>query len=195
MPGDVLVNSLTALPLHSLIGAPLTAAIEAQAAAAMSSVTFIKSVGFDEKTGAAVNVAFKYNRKKADGTPEEVTLEVPLLTIVNVPFIRIQDMTIDFEFKIHQVETKDTSTDTSLNVTAEASAKFAWLKAKTELKATYSRKDNEKSSLDRSATLNIHIRAAQDEMPAGLAEVLDILKNAIAPGGGQPHRAGGRLPG
>ncbi len=88
-------NQLGALPFGSLIGGPLNAAIEAQAQAALSSVDFIQKVGLTED-GAVQNVKFKY----VDSTSKDVTLEVPLLTIVPVPFIRIDDMTIDFKANI-----------------------------------------------------------------------------------------------
>jgi hypothetical protein len=178
MPGDIVSSSLSALPIGELIAAPLTAAIQAQASAAMSSVEFIRSVGFgdDNKT---IMVDFIYSKIKPDGTAGTATLSVPLLTIVNVPFIRILDMTIDFDFKIHQVETRDLSSTKNASLSTSAGGKFFGIGAKTELKGSYSRKEDVKSSLERTATLKITVRAAQDEMPAGLHEVLDMLKEAI----------------
>jgi hypothetical protein len=175
---DVIASSLTALPIHSLISAPLTACIEAQAAAAMSSVEFIREVGFDDNNDA-VSIQFKYQKTRDDGTPGNATLTVPLLSVVNVPFIRIQDLTIDFEFKVHQAIARDISTTKNANLNISGSAKYLFFKAKTDLKVSYSKKEDLKSSLDKSATFRVQVKAAQDEMPAGLAEVLDLLKETI----------------
>lgn len=176
---DVISSSLSALPIHYLISAPLTAAIDAQALAAMSSVDFIREVGFDDNDDV-VNVTFKYSKTKEDGTIGAATLTTPLLTILNVPFIRIQDMTIDFEFKVHQVVSKDISRNKNVSLSTSAGGKFLSLfSAKTSLKCSFSKKEDIKSSLDKSAVFKIHVRAAQDEMPAGLAETLDLLKESM----------------
>jgi hypothetical protein len=134
-------------------------------------------VGFDDNNNV-VTVEFKYAKTKPDGTAGIASLTVPLLTIVNVPFIRVQDMTIDFEFKIHQVESKDVSKTKNASLNTSAGAQIGGFGAKTELKASISKKEDIKSNLEKSATLKIQVRAAQDEMPAGLQEVLDMLKAA-----------------
>jgi hypothetical protein len=73
------------------------------------------------------------------------------------------------------------STQKNAKLGVSASAKYGFLSGKMDLKVSYSKKEDVKSNLDRSATFKIHVRAAQDEMPGGLAEVLDILKEAIKP--------------
>ena len=68
---------LGTLPFGSLIGGPMIAAVEAQAEAAMSSVQFIKSVGFTEDGKTVRTVVFNYKKN----TGEQASLEVPLLTV------------------------------------------------------------------------------------------------------------------
>ncbi len=126
---DVIVNSLTALPFDQIVGAPLLAAIEAQGQAALATVDFINTVGFDPASGSSTPpepanarvISFKYKRTNpaTPETPEEVTLEVPLLTIVPIPHLRIADMTIDFELKVHQL----------VQTEREASKNFSWKRA------------------------------------------------------------------
>jgi len=175
---DQVSSSLAALPIDDLIGAPLTAAIQAQATAAMSSVQFLREVGFDQSNNV-LTVTFLYSKSKPDGSPGTATLTVPLLSILNVPFIRIQDMTIDFDFTIHQIESKDLSTTKNGQLATSGGGQVWGVGVKTSLKASYSRKEDVKSSIERTATLKIHVKAAQDEMPAGLKEVLDMLKSSI----------------
>ena len=46
MPAGYAVETISSLPFGTLIGAPLTAAVEAQAQAAKSTIDFIQEVGF-----------------------------------------------------------------------------------------------------------------------------------------------------
>ncbi len=68
---------------------PLTAVINAQAQAALSTVAFINAVGFDENR-KPINVAFSYNVTNiTTGQVYENSITVPFLTIVPIPFIRV----------------------------------------------------------------------------------------------------------
>lgn len=173
-----------ALPMEQIIGGPMQAFIKAQALAASTTADFIQSVGLsDDGSGGkkATTVAFSFDRSKAaeDGTDtvktETVVLSVPLLTIVPVPYIRIQEATIDFEAKVSSSTLNQT--DTSLGIDASASGGFWGVKF--SVKASYSRQSKYKDQVNRSSTLTVHVKAVQDEMPAGLAKVLEILQTAV----------------
>ena len=72
-----------------MFAGPLTAVIDAQAQAAISTVEFINAVGFDENRNA-INVQFSYNVTNiTTGEQYENTISVPFLTIVPIPFIRV----------------------------------------------------------------------------------------------------------
>ena len=69
---------------------PLTAVINAQSAAAITTVSFINSVGFDENRNA-IMVNFYYNvTNTTTGELQQNGLSVPFLTIVPVPYIRVR---------------------------------------------------------------------------------------------------------
>ena len=141
-------RTLRSLPFGRIISGPMVAAIQAQALAAQSTVNFIKEVGFkrtDSSTAAGEtadasgnmgdvrDVTFRYKRKTSDGSngsgtapgagEEVVELTVPLLTIVPIPYIRIEEMTIQFtaniteqqEYKNSSASTSSVSSDTSIN--------------------------------------------------------------------------------
>ena len=181
-------SELQAIPFGSLIGGPLDAAIEAQGRAAMSSVNFIRSVGFNE-SGQVNTVKFKAKRGDV-----ETEIEVPLLTIVPIPFIRIDEMTIDFKANISSTsETADTSKATKeAGVKAEVGGSYLFVKA--SLSASYSsKKDSESTKKSRysvETTMDVHVHAVQDELPAGLAKMLNILTDTIK----APVESGGALP-
>jgi len=170
-------ETLAAIPFGSLIGGPLTAAIEAQGAAAMSSVKFIKAVGFKEN-GDVNNISF--TAKKGD---QSVEITVPLLTIVPIPFIRIDDMTINFKTNITQSEEAKDETSSSFAASAslEASARYLFFSAK--LTGSISNKKDSSSTKDSKYsvehTMDVTVHAVQDDMPAGLARMLSILTKSI----------------
>ncbi len=173
---------LSALPLESLIGKPLEAAVRAQAYAAMTTARFVQEVGLDPDTGEVKSITFKFRRKVLDPdtgnvTEEDTTVEAPILTILPVPFIRIKDMTIHFRFII-----KTTDVDTQQHdFSSKLSARAGWGWGSVKLTASYGYKRETRSEVDRSAELEITVNAVQDEMPEGLRTILSILKEAMAP--------------
>lgn len=269
-------KELSSIDFKSMIGGPLTAVIEAQAQAAMSSINFIKSVGFkptDPKTkepGDPIYVTFKYPKelspykpkttsilsviinnggtgygvapaittanggatftavlgkgsitavqvtsqgdgKYTDAPPLTITpaggdpgkgldlkvmlvqaysdqqaaviedqkLEVPILTMLPIPFIRIQETTIDFNAKINSVETRDTSEDFKVAGTLEAAVNYWCVSAKISVSASYQKTTTEGSKVDKTYSLAIHVRAVQEEMPAGMEKILSIIEGQM----------------
>jgi hypothetical protein len=120
----------------------------------------------------------------AAGTPPTKTtkhyivpsrLTVPLLAIVPIPYIRISDMTIDFEFQIKDVETSESTSEKNISVNAKAGGWFY----KVNIKGSYSNKTVNKRETDRRTTLKITVNAVQDQIPEGLGRVLDILHDSM----------------
>jgi hypothetical protein len=193
------VEELRQIPFSSLIGAPMRAAIEAQALAAQSTIEFIQKVGFktsggiepedllfadptaDADAGTLRNVTFTYSKKDETDALHDFRLTVPLLAITPVPYLRIDEMTIDFSAKL--TDAVERKTESSFNLSATVSGKYSsfWSPIKLEFRtsSTYNTKTATAASSKREYRLDIHVRAVQDEMPAGLSKVLDILEDAI----------------
>jgi hypothetical protein len=194
------VEELRQIPFGQLIGGPMRAAIEAQALAAQSTIEFIQKVGFknpsggveptdmlfadttaDADAGELRNVTFTYSKKDETDTVEDFRLTVPLLSIAPVPYLRIDEMTIDFSAKL--TDAIERKTEAAFALTTSVSGKYSsfWSPIKLEFRAssTYNTKSSEASASKREYRLDIHVRAVQDEMPAGLSKVLDILEDAI----------------
>ncbi|HIE11815.1 MAG TPA: DUF2589 domain-containing protein [Desulfotomaculum sp.] len=102
-------------------------------------------------------------------------LTVPLLAIVPIPYIRINDMTIDFEFQIKDVETRESTTEKKVSMKAKAGGWFY----KVSIKGSYSNRTVNKRETDRRTTLKITVNAVQDQMPEGLGRILDTLNEAM----------------
>src|SRR5919202_3587133 len=186
-------GQLAALPFGNIIGGPLVAAVEAQAKAARSTVDFIQSVAYvplpensdgttaQNPTRQLQRVDFVY--KNGD---KDVTLSVPLLVIVPIPYIRIDDMTIQFKANIsaETASQNTTKAETTTNVNTNVTGKYGWGPAKVEasFSAAYSaKKDSTSAANSRYAveyTMDIYIHAVQDDIPAGMQKVLNILNES-----------------
>lgn len=185
-PSQVATSALESIPFESIIGAPLDACIKAQAQAAQTSANFIKNVGMQDKNGdgvqEAINVSFTFiqNGKMA-------RLNIPLLTIVPIPYIAIQNIDIAFKANINaSASTSDeTSSNNEFSTEASGSGRFGWglLGVNLNMKAAVSSKRDSRATQDSKYSveynMDIGIHAGQDSMPAGLAKVLEVLNNCI----------------
>lgn len=293
-------QELSSIDFQSMIGGPLNAIVDAQAQAALSTVDFIKAVGFtpdseDETTGeitpgTPVYVSFKYPKmvepyqpavngkivsiSVSDGgagftagaavtiagsgtgatatavvngsgvvtdinvtssgsgydnsTPvsvaggtspidaevvtedddavpavfDEMQLEVPILTMLPIPFIRVEEGEIDFHAKITSMEfarvgtnfkgstsfgyNSSTSGSTSVgtggitSLFAKASANLKYSSSVNfKVNASYQRTSRQGSKVDKTYQLGVKVKISQDEIPAGMEKLLGILEDAI----------------
>ncbi|NMR33709.1 DUF2589 domain-containing protein [Chryseobacterium aquaticum] len=193
-----LVQELNSLDFSVYIGGPLQAAVKAQHDASISQVNFIKEVGFIPSTttgtgSSAVTTPSQlryvdFNYQKSIPNPDypatsgslplketTVNLKVPFLTMLTIPAIRIDEVTIDFNAKLNSVETQNISSE--FQGSASLSAKF-W-KIKLNASASYKKTTSSTSTTEKTYTLGVHVRAVNDELPAGLSRVLDMLEDSI----------------
>lgn len=269
-------QELASIDFASMLGGPLKAVVDAQSQAALSSVNFIKAVGFEPATvdgdgnpvpGKPIYVSFKYPKEIAPFQPatdvvdhitvanggsaytteptvtltggggtgatavatisegvvtavtvtaggtgytspptvafsggggtgatataavhhsnavpaqiQEMKLEVPILTMLPIPFIRIEETTIDFHAKLNSVEFS--KTDTALGIKADLTVNQGWPggSAKLNISVSYQTKTQQGVTVDRTYSMDVHIKAVQDELPAGLDRILGILEKAM----------------
>lgn len=112
---------------------------------------------------------------------EEVEIEVPVLAIVKIPALSVTSVDITFDMEVKSSESSKSSVDASASM--EAKAKFGWgpVGGSVSIKGSVaSHKENTRSS-DNSAKYHVEVHAKDDGMPEGLARVLDILAQAVAP--------------
>ncbi|NPV68388.1 MAG: DUF2589 domain-containing protein [Anaerolineae bacterium] len=191
------VTELRQIPFGYLIGAPLKAAVEAQALAARTTVEFIEKVGFKEQdsdigsifndltqdanTGEIRNITFTYKKLDEDGVVKTVELTVPILSIVPIPFIRLDDITIDFTAKLTDTIASTTKSDFKFSTDAKGKFKAWWSPVSMEFRTSVSYQNTRESASKyvREYTMNVKVHAVQDSLPAGLERVLDILEQSI----------------
>lgn len=168
------------LPMESLIGGPLSAAITSNRNLAQSTADFINSVGFNAD-GTTRMVDFSFERPGLDGngnrTIEVVKIKTPMLAVVPIPNLQIDvvDITFDMEVK------NSTSSKESLDMSAQMSAKGKIFGFEVSISGSIaSHKENTRSS-DQSAKYHVNVHATNHGIPEGMARVLDIMSTAAAP--------------
>lgn len=180
-------QELQSIPFRHLIGAPLTAVIQAQAQAAQTSIEFIERVGFTPdpndptKLGETRKVTFDYDRLKEDGTEVKMSVTVPVLSIVPIPYIRVESCEINFTAKITDMDTTDVKTSTSVGAELKASYS-SWLSpVRVEFRASFSyqRNTSSTSKFEKEYQMQVHVHAVQDDMPAGLSKILQLMERSI----------------
>jgi len=290
-------QELSSIDFSAVIGGPLTAVVDAQAKAALSTIDFIKSVGFspdveDEATGEItpgepIYVTFKFPKmvqpyqpgvqgKVTDISPsnagsgyaagdtltvipnsgaaisltitgidsnngsiqsvawdtsisgydnesalsatggsgsgaefditttdddpvpavfQEMKLEVPILTMVPIPFVRVEEGEIDFHAKITSMEYKRVGADFKAGVSKVininnqnqnatlASTSFNYNKntVNVNLKTNFSYQRSMKGGhkIDKTYHLGVVVKFGQEETPEGMERLLGILEDAI----------------
>ena len=170
-----IANQFTGLPIENLIAAPLLAAAEGQKSLASTTAAFITEVGMDDK-GNTKSVTFNYD----DGS-EKVVLDVPLLSIINVPSLCVDSVDVEFNMEVSTQSSTKSSTDSS--ATVNASAGFGCWKASFEGKVSHHNESNRSS--DTSAKYTISVKGKQ-EKPEGLMKVMDMLNASIGKNKGTP---------
>jgi len=172
---------LSVIPFEDVIGGPLVAAIQAQAQAASTTVDFIQDVAFttnEEGQVEPINVTFTYEN---NGTQSSIT--VPILSIIPIPYLRIDEVNLDFKAML---KGKEKSSESSLDIDNKTKAKGSmkgWVPVK-KFDASFStqtdiEKAKESGKVEAEYNRNVSVRASHNEMPAGMAKVLGILNNSI----------------
>jgi len=175
-----IASEFSGLPMNELIGAPLSAAADASIRLADSTAGFINKVGFD-KDGKVRTAQFGYIKKSAneDGTSreEELKIDIPMLSIVPIPNLQVDEVNILFDMEVKTSEKKQESMD--MEAKAKASIGFGFFKA--EVSGSVSSHSSNTRSSDNSAKYHVDVKAANHGTPEGLARVLDMLAANVSP--------------
>ncbi len=191
---DIALDSLSSLPFGDIIGGPLVAAIEAQELAAYTTVNYIQEVAFNEDENGnkeVINVDFSYQKGE-----ETFNLIVPLLTLVPIPYIEIDEMTIQFTANIDASAEQSSSTISTTEATSETNVKYSsfWSPVKAKFNANFSTKKQSKAAQNSKYsveyTVDVFAHATGTDMPSGTQKVLQILTDSISSASASPVAGG-----
>jgi hypothetical protein len=183
--------------MNQLIGGPLTAAAESSMFLAKTTADFINQVGFDSEQKVR-NVLFKFLRTEPDPdgnmTSQEMSVDIPLLAIVPIPNLQIDEVRITFDM---EVKTSDSNNNTT-TANANASVRHGWAFGRVSVSGSVATNNENKRSTDNSAKYHVSVEATNHGIPEGLSRVLDMIAANVAPNiiGSTPvDRAGNQLTG
>jgi hypothetical protein len=177
-PSTNLTSELNNIDFRKMIGGPLQAAVDAQVASSLATVNFINNVGFEtaeDGKKTLVMVDFSHTRKDVDAEGNEVNkdiaIRVPLLAMLPIPSLRIEHVIIDFKVKLNSVESSKVSD--KLGVSVSAGGGFGPVNFK--VSASYERQTSTGVEVKKEYALTVNVKAVQDEIPAGLEKILNML--------------------
>lgn len=183
------------LPMESLIGAPLDAACAANVKLAKATAEFIETVGFvqgegDKKDSSTIRVAkFAFDKPiittdkdgKQTFSKERIDIEVPLLSVVQIPSLKVDTVDITFDMEVKTSEKSSETSDKSGEISGGAKIGWGPFSAHVDFKGSVSTHKENTRSTDKSAKYHVEVKAIDKGMPEGLARVLDIMNQAAAP--------------
>ncbi|OAJ93213.1 DUF2589 domain-containing protein [Vibrio bivalvicida] len=189
-----IADQFRGLPMEDLIGAPLTAACNAQEMLASTTINFIERVCFRDANLDNGNVkgeghtpkyeirTIPFSFKQLEGEDEKYyTVEVPIMSIINIPSLQVTDVDINFTMEVKS-SAVDTSSD-SQHAEMESETKIGIPGLSQSIKMSGSISSSKESSRksDNSAKYDVNVVAKQLPPPEGLSRVLDMLDQCIMP--------------
>ena len=98
--------------------------------------------------------------------------------MVPIPFIKIENADIEFNAKINSVSNQESSSVTDTKVNSGVSHGF-WTRASINASVSNQSKHSNSEEVKKDYSLNIKVHAVQDDMPAGVSRILDMLEDSI----------------
>jgi hypothetical protein len=194
-----MAQQFSGLPMKSLIGAPLNAAAEANAMMGKAQTQYLLSTCFHEPAteGAPrspIMITMEITRSvvKADGTagtPVKTQMNLPILTILPLNSLAVDDVSVDFEMEVKSSFSNDKETSQESEVVAEAGfeAKIGYgcfsAEVHGSVKSTTKSASSDKSHYEKSnsAKYTVHVHAGQLPLPQGVTTIIDAYSKAIEP--------------
>jgi len=137
----------------------------------------------DPPTATPANVKAKAEWRPAKNAVAAVyatmKIEVPILTILPIPFIRVQEATIEFNAKINAMETSSESSDLAIAGSLEVKQRWPSGSAKLNVSCSYQKKTASGSAVERTYSMQVKVTCLQDEMPPGMEKLLSLLEGAM----------------
>ncbi|RMH33076.1 MAG: DUF2589 domain-containing protein [Nitrospirae bacterium] len=173
------------LPLHDLLSAPLSAAIEAQVQTSLGLVSLIQDLGFDTSNQQqdVRTVEFRYARDglDAEGRPAkiETCLRIPLLAMIALPNLEIGSITVNVLAKTQTGKASEQSPLLKLPNTLKD--RYPFLLSRPSLRVAPTSRTLAKGApqTTRPYDLEISFNASSEEHPDGIQRVLTTISSLI----------------
>ena len=177
--------SMSTLPIEFLVSAPLTSIIKVNKKLALTTAQFLYEFGLeydsnkDEYKG--IEISFEYTIVK-DGINIIRKITVPLITLIQIPNLLINNFNINFKTHIGEnLSTRSMNTQSSSMTEAELRSSL-WDADVSAINKSVSSKlgSNKKRKSDTSATYSFNIQGEDRGQSEGLLKIIDMLTSPSA---------------
>ncbi|WP_341900094.1 DUF2589 domain-containing protein [Fluviicola taffensis] len=200
-----MAQQFSGLPMDSLIGGPLNAAAKANAAMALTQTKFMldtcfKKVG-DKEANDYEPIMIKMSLERGVITPpadengvasiQSVTTQfnLPLLTIVPLNSLAVDDVKITFEMEVKSSYGEEHTEESTKKSAGEGSfeAKIGYGPFSATIKGSASYSSEDKKSMNshyeksNSAKYTVEVHAAQLPLPKGVNTIIEAFAKSIEP--------------
>lgn len=190
------VQDLKSLPLQDILGAPISALVQAEAQASRTALDFIEQVGFVRPPDAPPDagaldvgtlrmVEFGYSKLDANGNPAQFVARIPLLALFPIPGLRVKLATLSFTAKITDVFTETTSQTVSGETGGESTGGTGTgpdsflTRPQVGFRGSIVSASGTQGTTTSSYDLNIKVELEQTPVSPGMAKLQSMLDLAI----------------
>ncbi len=188
MQDEIEKHVQTALPFEDLIAGPINALIMAQSYSAHATYQYMISL-MDNSEGDVLSPKTleimtskmiqascddKENSTNSDVIEKKQLLNIPLLSLLPVPYISINEAEINFNANIIHHETQKDNTNYKISKDGK---KIPFFTTVPKMHAVFA--SNNKRTSDIKSHINVKIKVKQQELPLGLEKYLQVLGNSI----------------
>ncbi len=187
-------DQFSGLDMGALIGGPLKAACDAQIMMAKATSDFIQHVGMDDVDASGVRkvrtVDFSFQRPSTAGDGngigmEKVNLNVPLLSIVKIPTLSVDDVNVTFDMEVKSSVSSEKTSDKSGSLDAKMGLKLGPFSADVSIKGSISAHESNTRKSDNSAKYHVSTASAPAQIEAVNNErIPDRKAGSATPGSG-----------
>ncbi len=193
-----MAQQFSGLPMKSLLGAPLKAATDANGMMARTQTQFMLSTGFDKKGSdlEPIMVSFNITRSvvKPDGTEAtpstaSVKFSLPLLTLIPLNSLAVDDVKVHFEMEVKSSTSKDNESSQEQETAAQADITAKYNAGLFSVEVHGSVSHNSKSSntqrehyeASNQAKYEVDVHAGQLPLPTGVTTIINAFTKNIDP--------------
>lgn len=178
-------DTFRGLPMEDLIAAPLKAVCDSQKQLAKSTHEFMTQIGFDTDDKGNLSgprlLEYQLERPVNDGTMAKVVVKAPLLTLVPIPALAVNEVNIDFQMEVTDTQTTTSKTASEIMTEASGSAGFLFWRASVKMNGKVSSSRENTRTTNQTAKYQIRVNARQQQPTEGLSKLMDIMASCIEP--------------
>ncbi|GHV08552.1 alpha-amylase [Clostridia bacterium] len=182
-----IASDFAALPIESLIVAPVIAAARGQQQLTATYIDGIMKLAYaDGKAGAVNTLDFTYDRPvttvdqtgNSQITSQSYTLKAPLLSLVPVSAFTMDELTVDFDMEVKNSSLQDDKSHSDAGTVVKYNS---WFGLDASITGNVSSDSEHKRTSDTTATYKVHVRAVQQPPSEGMAKLTALFAQTMEP--------------